>query len=91
VPRRLIAALLLPGLAQAAPPPQGAAACSGCHAVPARAGAAIPSLAGRPAEEIAEQLLAFRQGEGSPTVMDRIARGFSEAELRAIAEWVARP
>lgn len=86
----LLAALLVSGVAQAAPPP-GVSSCSGCHAVPARAEAAIPSLVGRPAEAVAAALLAFRRGEGSPTVMDRIVRGFSEEELRAIAAWVARP
>ncbi len=91
----LRAALLLtlaaaPALA-AAPPPPGATACSGCHAQPARAGAAIPGLQGRPAAEVAAALLAFRRGEREATLMDRIARGFSEAELQAIAAWVVAP
>ena len=86
----LLAALLVPGAAQATPPP-GASSCSGCHAVPARSAAAIPSLGGMSVDAVAASLLAFRRGEGTPTVMDRIARGFSEEELRAIAAWVARP
>ena len=82
--------LLSPALpATAAPAPPGATACSGCHGP--RADAAIPSLAGRTEDAILASLLAYRRGEGAPTVMDRITRGFSEAELRAIAAWVARP
>jgi cytochrome c553 len=88
--RRLGAALLLlaaPAAADA--PPPGASSCSGCHAMPVREGAAIPSLAGLDAGRIAAALLAYRRGEGAPTVMNRIARGFTEAEIRAIADWIA--
>ena len=89
--RLVLAALLLNSAAAFAEPPPGAASCSGCHAVPARAAAAIPPLAGRAPEAIAAAMLAFRRGEGAPTVMDRIAHGFTEAEIRAIAAWVAAP
>ncbi len=85
----LFLALLLAGPALAAPPPPGATACSGCHAQPARAGAAIPALHGRPAAEITAAMLAFRRGERPATVMDRIAKGFTEAEIPAISAWLA--
>ena len=32
---------------------------------------------------------AFRAGERPATVMDRIAKGFSDDEMRAIAAWYA--
>jgi cytochrome c553 len=32
---------------------------------------------------------AFRSGERASTVMGRIAKGFSDGEIRAIATWVA--
>jgi cytochrome subunit of sulfide dehydrogenase len=32
---------------------------------------------------------AFRQGARPATVMDRIAKGFSDAEIAAIAEWLS--
>jgi cytochrome subunit of sulfide dehydrogenase len=32
---------------------------------------------------------AFRSGERPSTVMARIAKGFSDEEIRAIAAWVA--
>jgi len=35
-------------------------------------------------------MLAFRSGERPATVMGRIAKGFSDDEIRAIAAWVAR-
>jgi cytochrome c553 len=77
--------LLLAGPAAAAAPP-GASSCSGCHGPP---GGAVPSLSGHSAEEIAASLAAFRAGTRPATVMNRIAKGFSEGESRAIAEWIA--
>jgi cytochrome c553 len=76
--------------AEPAAAPPGAASCVGCHGAAGRpGGGAIPSFAGWPAEEIAEAMRAYRTGERPATVMDRIARGFTEAESRAIAAWVA--
>jgi cytochrome c553 len=49
----------------------------------------VANLAGRPADEIVTVLLQYRSGERTATVMDRIAKGFSNEELRAIAEWFA--
>jgi sulfide dehydrogenase cytochrome subunit len=69
--------------------PPGAAACSGCHA-PAAAGLPVPSLEGRTVESILADMRAFRSGEKPATVMDRIAKGFSDEEARAIAEWLAK-
>jgi cytochrome c553 len=74
---------LLPAAAAAGPPP-GASSCAGCHG-----GGGMPVLAGQPAEAIAGAMLAYKAGQGSPTVMDRIARGFTEEEIRAIAAWVS--
>lgn len=83
----LLLLLAAPALAEEAPP--GASACFGCHS-PARANAAIPTLRGRDPVEVATLLRAFREGTLPATVMDRLARGFNEAESRAIAAWVAR-
>jgi sulfide dehydrogenase cytochrome subunit len=82
--------LLLAAVPAAAQPvaPAGAAACSGCHP---RAGAEAPAvqpLAGRSPDEIVAAMRAFRAGERPATVMDRIAKGFSEEETRAIAAWI---
>ncbi|WP_245458030.1 cytochrome C [Mesorhizobium sp. M6A.T.Cr.TU.016.01.1.1] len=85
----LVAALAAsaPAWAGAAP---GAAACTGCHG-PAALGSAISSLDGHAADDIVAQMQAFRSGERKATVMDRIARGYTEEETRAIAEWLAKP
>ena len=70
-------------------PPPGAASCSGCH--PGRAGptSGVPRIVGRNPAEIVAAMQAFRSGGRPATVMDRIARGFSDAEIEAIAAWYA--
>jgi cytochrome subunit of sulfide dehydrogenase len=83
----LAAALSLP--AAAAEPPVGAAACSGCHAARAGVDTSVPPLAGRNPAEMVEQMQAFRSGQRPATVMNKIAKGFSDAELQAIAAWYA--
>ncbi|WP_249225264.1 c-type cytochrome [Tardiphaga alba] len=77
-----------PAMAASAPPP-GAASCSGCHAVQGAASSAIPPIHGRDAGEITEAMTGFRNGTRPATVMGRIAKGFSDDELRPIAAWLA--
>ena len=68
----------------------GAASCSGCHAAGARTDTAVPRLAARSAADIVALMQAFKAGQKPATVMDRIAKGFSDAEIQAIAEWYAK-
>ena len=74
--------------AAASMPPPGAASCTGCHAASAKVETRVPRIAGRNPAEIVAAMEAFRSGQKPATVMDRIAKGFSEAEIRAIAEWL---
>jgi cytochrome c553 len=85
-------ALAWPGAAvsAASEPPPGASSCSGCHAANAKADTAVPRLAGRKAADIVAQMRAFKTGEKAATVMSRIAKGFSDAEIEAIAAWYAQ-
>jgi cytochrome c553 len=79
-----------PGAAAADDPmaPPGAASCTGCHAA-GPASATIPGVHGRPAEEIAGIMREYREGARPATLMNRIAKGFTEEETRAIAAWLA--
>jgi cytochrome subunit of sulfide dehydrogenase len=74
----------------AAEPPPGASSCTGCHAASARIDTAIPRLGGRSAADIVTQMKAFKSGQKPGTVMDRIAKGFTDAEMEAIAAWYAQ-
>lgn len=78
----------VPAAAQSMAPP-GAMACSGCHG-PGASAAAIPPLHGRPSEEIATAMQDYRTGQRPATVMDRIAKGFTDQETRAIASWLSQ-
>jgi cytochrome c553 len=77
-----------PAAAQTAAP-AGAAACSGCHPHAGARTPAILPLAGLAPGEIVSAMQAFRSGERPATVMDRIAKGFSDEETWAIAAWVS--
>jgi len=92
VPASLVAAaamLFSISAAAAGPmePPIGAAACSGCHPANSVVETSVAALAGRDAQEIVTQMRAFQSGQRAATVMDRIAKGYSEAEIEAIANW----
>ena len=69
-----------------------AANCAACHGTQGRAvaGSAVPGLAGRAAAETVATMTQFKEGKRPATVMHQIARGYSEAEIAAIAEYFAR-
>jgi cytochrome c553 len=69
-------------------PPPGASSCSGCHA--AAGPSPIPRLVGRNAAEIVAALQDFKAGRRPTTVMDRIAKGFTDDEIAAIARWYGK-
>jgi cytochrome subunit of sulfide dehydrogenase len=68
-----------------------ASACAMCHGpggVPA-AGSTAAQLAGRPADATIAAMKAFRDGSREATIMHQIARGYSDAEVAAIAAYFA--
>lgn len=67
-----------------------AATCAACHGTEGRLTTSVAPLAGRSSEAMQAQLLAFKADQvPGATVMNRIASGFSEAELQAIARYFA--
>jgi cytochrome subunit of sulfide dehydrogenase len=69
--------------------PPGASACSGCHPASRGVESAVPRLVGRDAAQLVSAMAAFRSGQRPSTVMDRIAKGFTDDEVKAIAAWYA--
>jgi cytochrome subunit of sulfide dehydrogenase len=69
-----------------------AATCAGCHGTDghAAAGSAIASLAGLQAAYTAEQMRAFKTGVRPGTVMPQLAKGFSEAQIDALAAYFSQ-
>jgi|SRR5690606_8467643 len=68
-----------------------AAACANCHGTDGKLGGAIPAIAGRPASVLENQLQAFKQSQvANATIMDRISRGYSDDELKRLAQHFSR-
>jgi len=93
VSRVIAAAIGLASIAAAvtawAQPPAGAAACSGCHPASARVTSPVVRLNGLEREAIVRAMQEFRSGQRAGTVMDRIAKGFTDEEIQALAAWFA--
>jgi len=87
----IIVAMLLAwtGVASAADAPPGASSCSGCHPTARVVATPVPRLIGRDAAQIATAMAEFKSGKRPTTIMDRIAKGFTEDETQAIAAWFA--
>lgn len=61
-------------------------ACAGCHGtVGASAGYSIPVIAGLPNEYFRRAMKQYQSGERYSSIMGRIARGYSDAEINAMA------
>lgn len=70
--------------------PPGAAACSGCHPASRAVETPFTRLTGRNPAEVLTAMQEFRSGQRPGTVMDRIAKGFTDGEIKAIAAWYAK-
>jgi cytochrome c553 len=68
-----------------------AAQCAQCHGTEGHATAdgEVPGLAGMPATYLIEQMKAFRGGTRSSTVMQQLAKGFSESQVEQLARYFA--
>jgi cytochrome subunit of sulfide dehydrogenase len=73
--------------AMAADAPPGASSCSGCHPVSRSVDTPVKRLVGAKADDIVSAVQEFRSGKRPATVMDRIAKGFTDDEIKAIADW----
>jgi sulfide dehydrogenase cytochrome subunit len=75
--------------------PKGVAAmaanCAICHGTQGRPapGSSVAPLAGRPAQSTVEAMKAFREGRREATIMQQLAKGYSDAEVEAMAAWFA--
>lgn len=57
--------------------------CTGCHA---RSNESLPKLDTRSSDELYQTLLAYKQDVRAGTVMNRLAKGYTEEELKLIAD-----
>ena len=81
--------LIISAAVASAQPPAGAASCTGCHPASAKVSSPVPRLSGLDRAGIVRAMQAFRSGQRPATVMDRVAKGFTDDEIQAIAAWYA--
>ena len=63
--------------------------CAGCHGTDGKSNGTIPSIAGKSADYIEKAMQDFKTEKRPSTVMNRHARGYSDAEIKLIAEYFA--
>ena len=91
----LLVAAPLWSVAQVAVSPPGrllASNCFQCHGTYGR-GPGFERLAGKPADDIYEELIEMRsdlRSEGGQSIMVRHASGYTNAQLRQLAQWLSR-
>ena len=64
--------------------------CANCHGTLGNAQGAMPSLAGQQKTYIVEQMRAFRDGKRPATIMHQLAKGYTDPQIEAIAEFFSR-
>jgi cytochrome subunit of sulfide dehydrogenase len=93
----LASALTLPSSAAGQPAPSVQAStpyitgtCTNCHGTHGRSPGAMPSLAGLSSPYFAETMKQFREGKRPATIMHQIAKGYTDQQTDALAEYFAR-
>jgi sulfide dehydrogenase cytochrome subunit len=87
-----LACAALPAFAQENPAARSlAATCAACHGREGHSAAQeMVSLAGLPREHIVSQVRAFRDGSRPASIMQQIAKGYSDQQIDLIADYFAR-
>ena len=64
--------------------------CAGCHGTNGvSTGPAAPTIAGKSATYIQDVMAAYKSGDRHSTIMGRIAKGYTDEEIKAMAEFYA--
>jgi sulfide dehydrogenase cytochrome subunit len=89
----LVGAMALAGAGQLSAEPSAEAmayTCAGCHGPMGQSvGPASPNLAGMSEGYFIDTMLAFREDDRKGTIMNRIAKGYSEAQIESMATYFA--
>ena len=94
--RTLLAIVLavapLSAQAQSADPNLGrmlAATCANCHGTNGASVGGMPSLAGKPRAAMLQMLREYREGKRPATVMQQLAKGYTDAQLDAVSAYLS--
>ncbi len=66
-----------------------AASCAACHGTNGQAQPGNVALAGMPQAEIVQKLMDFKNGQRPATIMQQLAKGYTDAQIAAIAGYFA--
>jgi cytochrome subunit of sulfide dehydrogenase len=68
-----------------------AANCAACHGTNGKAapGSTLNGLAGKPKDELLTAMKQFKEGKKPATLMHQISKGYTDAELEALAAYFA--
>jgi sulfide dehydrogenase cytochrome subunit len=68
-----------------------AASCASCHGTKGKAveGSVVMSLAGLDKDYLKAQMVAFKAGTRTATVMHQISKGYNEAQIESLASYFA--
>ena len=89
----IVGAVVAVGVAHQAAAQSGemlAMSCIGCHGSNHTGSGSIPTLRGKPAKDIADMMKAFQEGKRPQTVMTRLSKGFSDAEIADVAQYLSQ-
>jgi cytochrome subunit of sulfide dehydrogenase len=87
-------AVASPSSAQSQDPSLGgpliAQACIGCHGQAGAGGGSVPKIAGYSRDLFIAQWKAFREKQRPATIMDRVATGYTDAEVALLADYFSK-
>jgi len=63
--------------------------CFSCHGTDGHSAGAMPSISGKDPDYIERRLIDYREDRLQGTVMNRIAKGFSDTEIASLARYFA--
>jgi sulfide dehydrogenase cytochrome subunit len=69
--------------------PLAVQACASCHGQAGAGSGSTPAIAGRDRQEFVATMRAFRANEKPASIMNRVARGFTDEEYVAMADHFA--
>lgn len=67
-----------------------AANCANCHGTAGQSPGAMPGLAGLARNYFVRQMQDFRDGRRTATVMHQLAKGYTDEQFEAMAEYFSR-
>ena len=67
-----------------------ASSCMTCHGTDGRAEGVGMSINGRTSQQLAAELLAYKSGQRLGTIMNQHAKGYSDDELKRIAQYFSQ-